>query len=114
MKYLFIFNDSPYGNQRAYHGLRLAAALARKAGLRVFLLGDGVSCGLAGLAPASAGYNPQELLRQIAAAGAPIAACATCLEARGIAAEALLPEVRRSTMDELVMWTEESGQVISF
>ena len=113
MKYLFVFNDSPYGNQRAYNGLRWAAALARGAAIKVFLLGDGVVCGLAGLNPAHADYNPQELLRAIAATGAEIAACGTCLEARGLPAESLIPEVRRSSMDELVAWTEECEKVIS-
>ena len=114
MKYLFIFNDSPYGDQRTYHGLRLAAALARKAPTRVFLLGDGVLCGLAGFTPANADYNPQELLRAIASTGAAIAACGTCLEARGIPPESLIPEVRRSSLDELAAWTEESEKVVTF
>ena len=114
MKYLFVFNDSPYGSQRAYNGLRLAAAVSRKANSRVFLLGDGVLCAIAGLNPAHADYNPQELLRSISATGAAIAACGTCMEARGIAAEALIGEVRRSSMDELVEWTEECEKVISF
>jgi uncharacterized protein involved in oxidation of intracellular sulfur len=114
MKFLFIFNDSPFGDQRAYNGLRLAAALARKAALRVFLLGDGVICGLAGFNPANADYNPQEMLRQIAASGAPIAACGTCVEARGIRPEMLIPEARRSTLDELIAWTEECEKVLSF
>ena len=114
MKYLFIFNDSPYGDQRAYNGLRLAAAISRKVEIRVFLLGDGVLCGLAGFNPANADYNPQEMLRAIAAARGVVAACGTCMEARGIRAETLIPEVRRSTMDELVAWTEESEKVISF
>jgi hypothetical protein len=69
-KYLFVFNDSPHGSQRAYNGLRLASALARKAETRVFLLGDGVINALAGLNPAHADYNPQELLKQIASTGA--------------------------------------------
>jgi uncharacterized protein involved in oxidation of intracellular sulfur len=114
MKYLFIFSDSPYGSQRAYNGLRLAGALSRKAAIRVFLLGDGVLCGIAGFAPAHADYNPQELLRAIAATGAGLAACGTCMEARGIPSESLIPEVRRSSMDELVAWTEECERVISF
>lgn len=114
MKYLFIVNDSPYGNQRAYNGLRLAAALSRKAEIQVFLLGDGVLCGFAGLTPAHADYNPQELLRAISATGAALAACGTCMEARGISPESLIPEVRRSSMDELVAWTEECEKVISF
>ena len=29
---LFILNDAPYGNERAYNGLRLAGALANKDG----------------------------------------------------------------------------------
>ena len=114
MKYLFIFNDSPYGDQRAYNGLRLAASLSRKAAIRVFLLGDGVVCGIAGLAPAHADYNPQELLRAISATGAVVAACGSCMESRGIPPESLLPQVRRSNMDELAAWTEESDKVISF
>jgi uncharacterized protein involved in oxidation of intracellular sulfur len=114
MKYLFIFNDSPYGDQRAYNGLRLAAAASRKSEIRVFLLGDGVLCGLAGFAPVNADYNPQEMLRAIAGTGAPIAACGTCMEARGIRPESLIPEVRRSAMDELVAWMEECEKVISF
>lgn len=113
-KCLFIFNDSPYGSQRAYNGLRLAAALARKTEVRVFLLGDGVTCALAGFNPAHADYNPQELLNQVAGAGAPILACGTCMEARGITAEALLAAVKRSTLDELVAWTMECDKVISF
>lgn len=114
MKYLFIFNDSPYGDQRAYNGLRMASALSRKAAIRVFLLGDGVLCGLAGFNPAHADYNPQELLRAISATGAALAACGTCMEARGILPESLIAEVRRSSMDELVAWTEECDKVISF
>jgi uncharacterized protein involved in oxidation of intracellular sulfur len=113
-RYLFIFNDSPHGSQRAYNGLRLAAALARKEQVRVFLLGDGVICGLAGFNPAHADYNPQELLKQVAASGAPIAVCGTCMEARGIAAESLITEARRSTLDELVSWTQDCDKVISF
>jgi len=113
MKYLFIVNDSPYGDQRAYNVLRLAAALSRKAPIRVFLLGDGVVCALSGFTPAHADYNPQELLRGIAASGAAVAACGTCMEARGISPESLIPGARRSNMEELTAWTEEADKIIS-
>lgn len=79
MKYLFIFTDSPYTAQRAYNGLRLAAALARKVSIRVFLLGDGVTTALAGYTPMDAAYNTQEFLRAIAKTGAQISACGTCM-----------------------------------
>jgi sulfur relay (sulfurtransferase) complex TusBCD TusD component (DsrE family) len=44
MKYLFVFNDSPCGNQRSYNGPRLAVALVKDS-LKVnfFLFGDGVT-----------------------------------------------------------------------
>jgi uncharacterized protein involved in oxidation of intracellular sulfur len=45
-----ICNDPPYGTERSWNGLRLAGALARRDGeqVRVFLLGDAVSCAVAG------------------------------------------------------------------
>ena len=114
--YLFIFNDSQHGSQRTYNGLRLAVSLSRKAGadVRVFLLGDGVVCALKGLQPAHADYNPQELLRQIAAGGGVIHACGTCMEARGIGDELLIDGVKRSTMDLLTQWTEDAEKVLTF
>jgi uncharacterized protein involved in oxidation of intracellular sulfur len=114
MKVLFIINDSPHGNQRAYNGLRLAVAMAKAHDVHVFLLGDGVICGLAGLVPAHADYNPQEMLTQLCAQGAQIGACKTCMEARGMAEESLIPAVRRKVMDDLVAWTEEVDKVIAF
>lgn len=114
MEYLFIFNDSPYGNQRAYNGLRLAMALSRKAPIRVFLFGDGVTCALAGLTPAHADYNPQDMLQAIAETKAELLACGTCMEARGLTPESLIPAVQRGTLDKLVEWTEEADKVLSF
>lgn len=114
MKYLFIFNDAPYRSQRTYNGLRLAVALSRKAQIRVFLLGDGVICGLAGLTPANADYNPQEMLLAISGTGASIAACGTCMEARGMSPNSLISAVSRGSLDQLAEWTEEAEQVITF
>jgi uncharacterized protein involved in oxidation of intracellular sulfur len=114
MKYLFIFNDSPYGNQRTYNGLRLAGALARKTAIRVFLLGDGVTCALSGLTPAHADYNPQEMLQGIQATGSEVVACGTCMESRGIPSQSLISAVQRGSIDQLVQWTEEAEKVISF
>jgi uncharacterized protein involved in oxidation of intracellular sulfur len=115
MKYLFIFNDSPYGSQRAYNGLRLALALARKAvPVRVFLLGDGVTCALVGPAPGNPEYYPQEMLQAIADAKNEIIACGTCMDARGLTQSSLIPAVRQGTLDQLVEWTEGAEKVLSF
>ena len=46
MKILVILNDPPYGTERVYNGLRLAANLLAKhegIDLTVFLLGDAAS-----------------------------------------------------------------------
>jgi uncharacterized protein involved in oxidation of intracellular sulfur len=94
--------------------LRLAFSLSRKADVRIFLFGDGVTCALAGLSPAHADYNPQELLQAIAGANAEIAACGTCLEARGISQESLIAPVKRGSLDQLVEWVEEAEKVINF
>ena len=56
MEYLLVLNNSPFGSQRSYNALRLAGALAKGATMEVsiFLLGDGVVCGLRMLSPADA------------------------------------------------------------
>jgi uncharacterized protein involved in oxidation of intracellular sulfur len=73
-----------------------------------------VICGLSGFTPVHANYNPQEMLRAIYGTGAAIAACGTCMEARGISSESLISEVRRGSLEELAAWTEEAEKVISF
>lgn len=112
---LFIFNDSPYGSQRTYNGLRVATSLARKgSGIAIFLLGDGVISGLERQNPADASYNTQEMLRLLAENGVPVSACTTCLQARGVADSALVSGVRRGNMDELTSLVEEAEQVLVF
>lgn len=115
MTYLVIISDSPYGSQRAYNGLRLALALARKpVPIRVFLMGDGVTCALTGPAPANPEYYPQEMLQAIVDAKNAVAACGTCMEARGLMQSSLIPAVRQGTLDQLVEWTEAAEKVLSF
>ena len=50
MSFLLILNDPPYGTERSYNGLRLAASLCRseESQLYMFLIGDAVACALAG------------------------------------------------------------------
>ena len=69
--YLFIINDSPYGNERPYNALRLAMNLARQPDTRVqvFLLGDGVNCAIAGQKTPNGYYNVERMLQSIARQG---------------------------------------------
>jgi hypothetical protein len=45
-----VINDAPYGSERPYNALRVASTLSARTEveLRVFLIGDGVGCAVAG------------------------------------------------------------------
>jgi len=59
MKYFFILNDSPYGIERTYNGLRLASSLSKQEGetVSVFLMGDAAACGVKGQNTPNGYYN---------------------------------------------------------
>ncbi|HVM72626.1 MAG TPA: DsrE family protein [Anaerolineales bacterium] len=67
MRYLFIINDGPYGNERPYNALRLAMNLAKRAGenVRIFLMGDGVQCVVAKQTTPDGYYNIERMLKSI-------------------------------------------------
>lgn len=69
--YLFIINDSPYGNERPYNALRLALNLVKRtdASVRVFLIGDGVNCAIAGQKTPEGYYNVERMLKSLAHRG---------------------------------------------
>lgn len=112
---LFIFNDSPYGSQRTYNGLRVATEMSRKKSpIAIFLLGDGVIAGLKRQNPSDVSYNAQETLHVLAGNGVPVAACTTCLQARGIADDALVSGVQRGNLEGLTNLIEDAEKVLSF
>jgi uncharacterized protein involved in oxidation of intracellular sulfur len=116
MKVLIILNEPPYGNERAYNGLRLAGSLARQNGiqLKVFLIGDAVSGAKAGQKVPQGFYNIQLMLTAVLRRSGVIGACGSCLDARGIGDEELIEAIRRSSMEELTAWTLEADKVITF
>jgi uncharacterized protein involved in oxidation of intracellular sulfur len=69
--YLFIINDAPYGNERPYNALRLALDLVKRPEVqaRVFLIGDGVNCAVAGQKTPEGYYNVERMLKSIARRG---------------------------------------------
>lgn len=112
---LFILNDSPYGSQRTFNGLRVATELCRtNSPLAIFLLGDGVIAGLKRQNPSDVSYNAQEMLRVLAEHGVPVAACTTCLQARGISDEALVSGVQRGTLEGLTNLMADADKILSF
>ncbi len=116
MKYLLILNDAPYGTERSYNGLRLAGSLAKTEGTTVvvFLIGDAVGCAVAGQKTPDGYYNIERMLKPLAAKGAKIGVCGSCMDVRGVRPESLLKGARRSSMDELTAWTQEADKVIVF
>jgi len=69
--YLFIVNDSPYGNERPYNALRLAMQWRddRKGRCALFLIGDGVNCAITGQKTPDGYYNVERMLKSLARNG---------------------------------------------
>ena len=83
MKTLLICNDLLYGTERSWNGLRLAGALARRDGeeVRVLLLGDAVSCAVAGQKVPDSYYHLDQMISSAERHGAEVGCCGTCLDA---------------------------------
>jgi uncharacterized protein involved in oxidation of intracellular sulfur len=69
--YLIIINDGPYGNERPYNALRLALNLVKhpEVSVRVFLLGDGVQCAIAGQETPQGYYNIERMVASLTRRG---------------------------------------------
>ena len=112
---LFVLNDAPYGNERAYNGLRLAGAMTAKEDVqvRVFLLADAVGCAKAGQKVPEGYYNVQLMLGKVLRKGE-VGLCGTCMDARGLRDEDLMEGAKRSTLAQLADWTVEADKVLVF
>jgi uncharacterized protein involved in oxidation of intracellular sulfur len=115
-KNLIILNDAPYGSERSYNALRLAAMLARaeEEQLRLFLIGDAASCAKSGQKVPQGYYNVELMLDRVAATEALIGVCGTCMDARGIEERELIAGTHRSGMEELTLWTQWADKVLVF
>ena len=118
MKYLFVLNDPPYGTERSYNAIRYARELLKHAEagneVRVFLIGDAAACAKAGQKVPQGYYNLESMLQMLIHHGAGVAACGTCIDARGIADTDLVAGAVRGSMALLAEWTEWADQVIVF
>ena len=114
--YLLILNDPPYGTERSYNGLRLARSLlnTNEADVKVFLMGDAASCAKGGQKVPAGYYNIGDMLGAVIRRKGTVAACGTCMDARGIADADLVQGALRGTMDLLTEWTEGAGKVLVF
>jgi len=112
VNYVVILNDPPYGTERTYNGLRFAKDATNS--VSVFLMGDAAACAVAGQVTPNGYYNLERMLKAVSAKGGKVGVCGSCMDARGLRAEALAQGTHRSSMDELTAWTQEADKVIVF
>jgi uncharacterized protein involved in oxidation of intracellular sulfur len=116
MKFLFVVNDPPYGTERAYNALRHANQVAKQAGVQVklFFMADAVHCARPGQVVPQGYYNIERMVTIAVRRGVECGACGSCLDARGLSADALIAGVHRSSMDELGQWTLWADKVVVY
>ena len=115
MRFFFILNDPPYGTERAYNGLRLAHAIAKKdpeAQITVFLMADAVAAAKRGQQTPDGYYNLERMLKRFATGAHRLLLCGTCMDARGLVEADLIDGARRSSMDELAAETLAADKVL--
>ncbi|MDO4626852.1 MAG: DsrE family protein [Pasteurellaceae bacterium] len=116
-KILFILNESPYGTEKTFNGLRYAINLQEEYGkqieLKLFFFSDAVLAGLAGQAP-NDGPNVQQALEILTAQGAEVKLCTSCTKARGITHLPLVQGVSVGTLDDVSAWTIWADKIINF
>ena len=103
MKVLLILQGPTYGTEASYNGLRLADNLAKRDSVEVKILcfGDAVGLAVAGQQLPNGYYHLDRMLTSSARHGAEIGLSGTCMDARGITDAMILPESRRSNLDEV-------------
>jgi uncharacterized protein involved in oxidation of intracellular sulfur len=117
VKTLLILNSPPYGDERVYNALRLAHALAKRdvdGEAVVFLMADAVLAGKAGQTTPEGYYNVERMLARVLAAKGRVLLCGTCMAARGLEDDEIIPGARRSSMDELAEATLAADKVLVF
>jgi len=113
-----ILNAAPYGDEKTWNAFRLAKALMTgtdKMKVNLFLIGDAVSTAKKGQKPPEGYYNLEKMMKELIEQGAEVVACRTCINARGLSQDELVPGVRvGTTVGNLVQWIKQSQKVLSF
>jgi uncharacterized protein involved in oxidation of intracellular sulfur len=116
MNVLVILQGPAYGDERAYNGLRLAGNLAKRddVTVKIFCFGDAVGCAITNQQLPNGYYHLDRMLTSAAHHGTEIGLCGSCMDARGIAPEMLIPDAHRSSLDEVTDWTLWADKTITF
>ena len=110
-----ILNDAPYGNERAYNGLRLALSLVKNnTSVCLFLQADAVFCALKNQKTPNGYYNIGRMIQSLLRRGVPVHTCGTCCASRGVQETQLIDGVHLSNLETLTSWVKKSQQTIVF
>lgn len=116
-KVLFILNDAPYGNEKAYNALRMAMNLQKENSpidIRVYLLADAVTCAIPNEHTPAGHYNIEKMMNAIIEGKGQVKLCKSCAEARGIANLTLIQGTEIGTLSHLTSWVMDSDKVLTF
>ncbi len=117
MKFLFIINEAPYGNEKMYNALRLAHQLAKNDPANeicIFLMADAVTAALSGQETPNGYYNVARMLKLVLNHGGKVNLCGSCTQARGLSTLNLVEGCEISDMQTLAVLTTESDRVVVF
>lgn len=116
MKTLFVLNDAPYGGERTYNALRLAGALGKETTneVRIFLMGDAVITAHNHQKVPEGFYNTEAMLSKVISQHGKVAACHSCMEARGMSDAELSEGSTRGSLMQLAEWTVWADKVLVF
>ena len=117
---LFIVNDSTYSGRKNLQRCSFRHQYERRATARnvdnylnLFCFSDAILCGIAGQNP-NEGFNIQQLIDILAAQGAEIKLCTSCVKARGLLDAKLIDGVTLGTLDDVSEWTLWADKVLTF
>jgi len=113
---LIICQGPAYGDEHSYNGLRLAGAMAKRddTDVKVFLIGDAVTCAVAGQKLPDGYYHLDRMVTAAGRHGAEVGCCATCLDARAIADAQLVDPAHRATLEDLTDWVLWADKTVTF
>lgn len=131
--FTIVINEAPYSGERAWNGLRFAKkALESGLAVNLFLMADAVYGARRNHQPPPQVPNLERLLEEVLEKGARVKVCTTCVEARGfeptgefqscflgkkeggLSLGDLIKGVEMGTMQDLVDWSKDADQVITF
>lgn len=116
MNVLVICQGPPTATNAPTTGSAWPARFAKRDGtdVKVFLIGDAAGCAIAGQKVPDGYYHLDRMITSAARHGTEIGCCGTCLDARGISDDQLIPDAHRSTLEELADWVLWADKTVTF